>query len=131
MITEKEATRLVEKQGIYRDSMILLKRVHKAIYDMPKKDRIIIGDRLLNYVLSMLSHFSYAWNFQDVRVIETEKFIFNYYEFRSLVRMCTDNNKDEANIIKLSNYVPMAESMANIEEGMKKWRKFAKSQDHG
>ena len=127
MKKEDEKTRLVEKQEIYIDCTMLLKQVHKSIYDMPKKDRVVVGDRLMNYVLSMLSHFSYAWNFADVRVSETEKFLFCYYEFRSLARMCSGERKEELNIIKITNYSAIAEYMERIEKGIGKWRKYVRS----
>jgi hypothetical protein len=94
---------------------------------MPKKDRVVVGDRLMNYVLSMLSHFSHAWNFADVRVAETEKFLFCYYEFRSLMRMCSGESKEAPNIIKITNYSAIAEYMERIEKGIGKWRKSVRS----
>ncbi len=127
MKKEDEKTRLVEKQEIYIDCTMLLKQVHKSIYDMPKKDRVVVGDWLMNYVLSMLSHFSHAWNFADVRVAETEKFLFCYYEFRSLARMCSGERKEELNIIKITNYSAIAEYMERIEKGIGKWRKSVRS----
>jgi hypothetical protein len=41
MKKDQEKTRLVERQEIYVDCTMLLKAVHSAIFDMPKKDRVI------------------------------------------------------------------------------------------
>lgn len=127
MKKDQEKTRLVERQEIYVDCTMLLKAVHSVIFDMPKKDRVIVGDRLMNYVLSMLAHFSYAWNFADVRVEETEKFLFCYYEFRSLARMCSGERKEEVNLVKVKNYAAMSQYMDRIEKGIGKWRKAVRS----
>ena len=49
--------KLLEKAGIYIDCCQLLKCVYKLLFSMPKKDRVIIGDKIIEYNLSMIAHF--------------------------------------------------------------------------
>ena len=39
--------KLLEKAGIYVDCCQLLKCVYKLLFSMPKKDRVIIGDKII------------------------------------------------------------------------------------
>ena len=75
----------MKKQEIYIDLHNAFEAGTQSIYDMPKKDRVVVGDRLdeLRYFVHAVA-FSHAWNFADVRVAETEKFLFCYYEFEAL-----------------------------------------------
>lgn len=45
--------KLLEKAGIYVDCCQLLKCVYKLLFSMPKKDRVIIGDKIIVDILSV------------------------------------------------------------------------------
>lgn len=59
--------KLLEKAGIYVDCCQLLKCVYKLLFSMPKKDRVIIGDKIIEYNLSMIAHFSKGFQFKECR----------------------------------------------------------------
>ena len=58
MMNKDYKAKLLEKAGIYVDCCQLLKCVYKLLFSMPKKDRVIIGDKIIEYNLSMIAHFS-------------------------------------------------------------------------
>lgn len=43
-----------EETGIYADTYELVKSVHSVIYDFPKKDRVVIGDKMIDKATSMI-----------------------------------------------------------------------------
>lgn len=45
-----------EDTGIYVDTYELFKAVHSVIYDFPKKDRVVLGDKIHDKASSMIAH---------------------------------------------------------------------------
>ena len=74
--------KLLEKAGIYIDCCQLLKCVYKLLFSMPKKDRVIIGDKILEYNLSMIAHFSKGSKFKNVLYWNSEKNSFSTKELK-------------------------------------------------
>lgn len=74
--------KLLEKAGIYVDCCQLLKCVYKLLFSMPKKDRVIIGDKIIEYNLSMIAHFSKGFQFKNVLYWNSEKNSFSTNELK-------------------------------------------------
>lgn len=64
--------KLLEKAGIYVDCCQLLKCVYKLLFSMPKKDRVIIGDKIIEYNLSMIAHFSKGFLFKRTKTKDVD-----------------------------------------------------------
>ena len=78
--------KLLEKAGIYVDCCQLLKCVYKLLFSMPKKDRVIIGDKIIEYNLSMIAHFSKGFQFKECRLAEIDSFLFDFDRMKALCR---------------------------------------------
>lgn len=55
---EKEHTK---KTGIYVDLQMLAQRIYHLLYEMPKKDRVVLGDKIFNSCVDSLSYFREAF----------------------------------------------------------------------
>lgn len=82
--------KLLEKAGIYVDCCQLLKCVYKLLFSMPKKDRVIIGDKIIEYNLSMIAHFSKGFQFKECRLAEIDSFLFDFDRMKALLRMASE-----------------------------------------
>ena len=86
--------KLLEKAGIYVDCCQLLKCVYKLLFSMPKKDRVIIGDKIIEYNLSMIAHFSKGFQFKECRLAEIDAFLFDFDRMKALLRMALSKFKN-------------------------------------
>ena len=109
--------KLLEKAGIYVDCCQLLKCVYKLLFSMPKKDRVIIGDKIIEYNLSMIAHFSKGFQFKECRLAEIDSFLFDFDRMKALLRMAS-----ELKILLPAKYVLLFEYIERIDEGVAKWR---------
>ena len=109
--------KLLEKAGIYIDCCQLLKCVYKLLFSMPKKDRVIIGDKIIEYNLSMIAHFSKGFQFKECRLAEIDSFLFDFDRMKALLRMAS-----ELKILLPAKYVLLFEYIERIDEGVAKWR---------
>ena len=110
--------KLLEKAGIYIDCCQLLKCVYKLLFSMPKKDRVIIGDKILEYNLSMIAHFSKGFQFKECRLAEIDSFLFDFDRMKALLRMAS-----ELKVLLPAKYVLLFDYIERIDEGVAKWRK--------
>lgn len=55
---EKEHTK---KTGIYVDLQMLAQCIYHLLYEMPKKDRVVLGDKIFNSCVDSLSYFREAF----------------------------------------------------------------------
>ena len=109
--------KLLEKAGIYVDCCQLLKCVYKLLFSMPKKDRVIIGDKIIEYNLSMIAHFSKGFQFKECRLAEIDSFLFAFDRMKALLRMAS-----ELKILLPAKYVLLFDYIERIDEGVAKRR---------
>ena len=110
--------KLLEKAGIYIDCCQLLKCVYKLLFSMPKKDRVIIGDKILEYNKSKIAHFSKGFQFKEFRLAEIDSFLFDFDRMKALLRMAS-----ELKVLLPAKYVLLFDYIERIDEGVAKWRK--------
>ena len=112
--------KLLENAPIYVDCCQMLKCVYRMLFTMPKKDRVIVGDKIIEYNLSMIAHFSRSYQFKEERLKETDLFLFDYDRLKALLRMSCD-----LKIILQDKYALLFIYLKRIDEGVAKWRNSA------
>jgi len=107
-----------KSSSIYIDTYELIKKVHSAIYDFPKKDRVVLGDRIMNTTLSMMSNFGLAYKITDKRLEYIDLFLADFEVAKVLLRIATD-----LKYLKPAKQVEIFSYIQRIDEGVMKWRK--------
>lgn len=118
LMDDSRKARLIENTGLYIDSHELIKRIYKLLYEMPKKDRVVMGDSIMRLSLDIIAHLRSAYRFKETRVRDIDKFLFCFDKLKELLRICC-----ELKIIKQKSFSFLFEYVARIDEGIAKWRK--------
>ena len=111
-----------EDTGIYVDTYELFKAVHSVIYDFPKKDRVVLGDKIHDKASSMIAHAGMAYKLADRRKDEIDLFICDFEILKAYLRLAIDlKHLLPAKQVKIFSYIQ------RIDEGIMKWRKSVMS----
>lgn len=111
-----------EDTGIYVDTYELFKAVHSVIYDFPKKDRVVLGDKIHDKASSMIAHAGMAYKLADRRKDEIDLFICDFEILKAYLRLAIDLKfLQPAKQVKIFSYIQ------RIDEGIMKWRKSVMS----
>lgn len=87
---QKRRYRKLEDSGVYIDSYELAKVIYHAIFEFPKKDRVVMGDRLMSLAFAMVSDVAMAYRFMERRVEYIDSFIGRYEQLKCGLRMAAD-----------------------------------------
>lgn len=122
---EKEHTK---KTGIYVDLQMLAQRIYHLLYEMPKKDRVVLGDKIFNSCVDSLSYFREAFKNMEQREELKKKFVHEFGKMKELVKnpistLCSINSY--SGIMKIRNergklFIFMIKIMCKIY-GMVRW----------
>ena len=113
-----------EDTGLYVDTYELLKSVHSVIYDFPKKDRVVLGDKIHDKASSMIAHAGMAYKLADRRKDEIDLFICDFEVLKAYLRLAIDlKYLQPAKQVKIFTYIQ------RIDEGITKWRKSVMSKN--
>ena len=113
-----------EDTGIYVDTYELFKAVHSVIYDVPKKDRVVLGDKIHDKASSMIAHAGMAYKLADRRKDEIDLFICDFEILKAYLRLAIDLKfLQPAKQVKIFSYIQ------RIDEGIMKWRKSVMSKN--
>lgn len=122
---QKRRYRKLEDSGVYIDSYELAKVIYHAIFEFPKKDRVVIGDRLMSLAFAMVSDVAMAYRFMERRVEYIDSFIGRYEQLKCGLRMAAD-----LKMLKPKRQIASYVCIERIDEGISKWRKSAVSSVH-
>ena len=111
-----------EETGIYADTYELVKAVHSVIYDFPKKDRVVIGDKMIDKATSMIAYSGMAYKLADKRLECIDRFICEFEILKTYLRMAID-----LKYLRPAKQVKIFSLIQRIDEGVMKWRKSATS----
>lgn len=107
-----------EDTGIYVDTYELFKAVHSVIYDFPKKDRVVLGDKIHDKASSMIAHAGMAYKLADRRKDEIDLFLCDFEILKAYLRLSIDlKYLHPTKQVKIFSYIQ------RIDEGIMKWRK--------
>ena len=113
-----------EDTGLYVDTYELIKAVHSVIYDFPKKDCVVLGDKIHDKATSMLAHAGMAYKLSDRRKEEIDLFICDFEILKAYLRLAIDfKYLLPAKQVKIFSYIQ------RIDEGIMKWRKSVMSKN--
>ena len=115
--------RRLESTGIYVDTYELMKSVYQLLYSFPKKDRVVMGDRLMSLVTTMFSEFAMAYKVRRDRLLHIDNFLVAFESFKGLLRICGD-----LKIVAVNRRTQLYIYIERIDEGIVKWRESVASQ---
>ncbi len=112
-----------DKLGIYVDTHNLRRELYKAMMEMTKAHRVIIGDKMIQRSGEMISHIAMANNLLDSRLKYIDTFIAEFEALKDDLRICMEDSIITNDYTKLRIF----EIVAKIDEGVGKWRNYTLS----
>lgn len=110
------------KLGIYVDLTHLLEKYYPAMFQMNKKDRVILGDKILDAILDCIGHTAMANSCTDERIMHINAMIGRFEHVKALLRFGIDSG-----ILQERFRLPMFEYVARIDESVVRWRTYTLS----
>ena len=95
---------------------MLAQRIYHLLYEMPKKDRVVLGDKIFNSCVDSLSYFREAFKNMEQREELKKKFVHEFGKLKELIRLSVN-----LKLIKSKSHVSIFEYIMRIDEGYKKW----------
>lgn len=109
---------LMENSSIYVDTTKLIKGIYQLIFSMPKKDRVVLGEKLFESCLNAMSYFQTAYTFKEKRVKYIDKYLFEFNKIITMLRLA-----DSLKRIEQKQYVLLFEIIENIDNAIIAYRK--------
>ena len=109
-----------EKLGIYIDCFRLHKILYKAQFEMCKKDRVIIGNLMLEFNARLFAHIAMANNCKDQRLHYIDCFISDFEILKMYLRMATEDGIIPNDGTKKGIF----ECISKIDKGVYGWRGY-------
>ena len=76
---------------IYIDTYKLVGIVYNLRFAIPKRDRAVLGNRLLDAATAMLVEFTLSYKLRgNEKVVHTDRFLANFEVLKGLMRLCID-----------------------------------------
>jgi hypothetical protein len=117
---------------IYIDTYELAKRVYDLRFALPKRDRAVLGDRMLDAVMAMLSDFTMSYKLRGAdKLAYTDMFMAHFEVLKGILRLSREkkvnddlkNGKNPKKDTKIDKkYVSTFEYMQRIDDGIIAWR---------
>jgi len=112
-----------DKASLFVDTFNLYKVVYTAQFHIPKRDRIALGNRILDHTEKVLSSFAMAYNIEDNKLQNIDKFIIEFEALKMCIRLGF-----ELDIYNVESDInAMREYLARIDESVEKWRAYVVS----
>lgn len=89
---------------------------------MNKKDRVILGDKILDAILDCIGHTAMANSCADERIMHINAMIGKFEHVKALLRFAIDSG-----ILQERFRLPMFDYVARIDEGIVRWRTYTLS----
>ena len=107
---------------IYIDTYKLAGRLYDLRFVMPKRDRSVLGERMFDAVMGMLSDFTMSYKLRGSdKLVYTDKFLAHFEVLKGLMRMCADR-KLFMGEKKEKKFTSTFEYIKRIDDGIIAWR---------
>ena len=104
---------------IYIDTYRLAGMVYNLRFSIPKRDRAVLGERLLDAVLAMLTEFTLSYELRGSdKLAHTDRFLAQFSVFKSLMRLGI-----EKKVLASKRCVQCYEYIKRIDDGIIAWRR--------
>lgn len=125
---------------IYINTYRLAGIVYDLRFVMPKRDRAVLGERMLDAVMAMLADFTMSYKLRGVdKLVHTDKFLAHFEVLKGLMRICCDKKLyggdkackglfgvSQEDMAKLSKnekkFISTFEYIKRIDDGIIAWR---------
>ena len=81
-----------ETWNIYVELQQLLHEVYRALFGMPKKDRVVLGDRIMSAATDALTYYNLAYKFMESRDYYKLLFVREYTKLKELLRLASSQH---------------------------------------
>ena len=111
-----------ETWNIYVELQQLLHEVYRALFGMPKKDRVVLGDRIMSAATDALTYYNLAYKFMESRDYYKLLFVREYTKLKELLRLAS-----KMKVIVESSHVGLFVYIQRIDDSYRKWDKATKN----
>lgn len=109
-----------DKLQIYVDCFQLQKLLYTAQFGICKKDRIVMGNRLLDTNAKLFAHIAMANNCKEERLKYIEMFISDFETLKMYLRISVEESLIEKDSLKSGIF----EYVSKIDKGIYSWRSY-------
>lgn len=107
-----------DKAGLYVDTQNLFAILYQTQFELPKRDRPIIVNRMLGHCESIIGFFALAYQSED-KESYIDSFIAEFEALKVICRFAIDNLLgNETTKFKIR------EQIARIDEGVARWKRY-------
>jgi hypothetical protein len=125
---------------IYIDTYKLAGRLYDLRFALPKRDRAVLGERMLDAVMGMLSDFTMSYKLRGSdKLVYTDRFLAHFEVLKGLMRICCDKKLyggdkackglfgvSQEDVAKLTRnekkFISTFEYIKRIDDGIIAWR---------
>ena len=107
-----------ETWNIYVELQQLLREVYRTLFGMPKKDRVVLGDRIMSAATDALTFYNLAYKFMESRDYYKLLFVREYTKLKELLRLAST-----LKVVAESSHVNLFVYMQRIDDSYRKWDK--------
>ena len=109
-----------DKLRIYVDCFQLHKLLYKAQFEMCKKDRVVVGNLILEYNAKLFAHIAMANNCKEERLKYIEKFISDFEILKMYLRLIVEENiiSNDGTKFNIFDYI------SKIDKTIYGWRSY-------
>lgn len=103
---------------IYVDTYKLVGIVYGLLFSIPKRDRAVLGDRILDAATEMLVEFTLSYKLRgNEKAVHTDRFLAHFEVLKGLMRLCIDKK-----MLPGKKCVESYEYIQRIDDGIIAWR---------
>ena len=110
-----------KRPDIYIELQMLIRHIYSALFAMPKKDRVMLGDRIFSAAVDALVYYRLAYRFMEDREENKRRFSVEYEKLKELLRMAATLKK-----IPIEKHVALFSYIERIDSGYSRWDKATK-----
>lgn len=109
-----------DKAGLYIDTQNLFAVLYQAQFELPKRDRPVIVNRMLGRCEAIIGYFALAYQ-REQKEGYIDSFIAEFEALKVICRFVIDNllNNEKTKF-------KIREQIARIDEGVERWRRYIK-----
>ena len=107
------------RTSIYIDAVKFFNLIYEGQFEMDKRDRIVLANRLLDHTEQFIAFFSLTYN-TEKKAENVDKMFSEFECIKFLCRFAIENHKFK----KQTTINSITESIVKMDEGIIKWRNY-------